>query len=134
MLKRLSVIVCLLSAPVFSFADTCDYQREINFIIDAENAQSLTVDVGAGSLEIRGDSNSRDVVVNATACAGSKSQFDALDLVYERNGTKEVLSIKPISSRYYNIFHTNNVVSTLRTCILSSNRKSRAFHSKRKSG
>lgn len=87
MKKNLLIVLATLTFPTVTFADSCNYDKAIEFTIDARSIENLNVDVGAGELTIQGDANTTDVTVTAVACASSRSRLDDVDLVHRRNGS-----------------------------------------------
>lgn len=87
MRKTLLTALVLLALPTVTFADSCNYEKEIEFTIDAASIQNLIVVVGAGELAIKGSGNTSEVSVTAVACASSRNQLDDMDLVHRSSGS-----------------------------------------------
>ncbi|MDP6414802.1 MAG: hypothetical protein QGG54_07215 [Gammaproteobacteria bacterium] len=81
------IAIMLIGSPVLVYADSCNYEKDIEFTVDAARAQNLLVDVGAGELVIRGDASSSEIVVSAQACASSRNRLDDLDLRHRLRGS-----------------------------------------------
>ena len=87
MKKILLVTLISFISPTLVNADSCNYEKDIEFTIDATSAQNLRVDVGAGELSIRGRANSDEILVTAVACASSRSQLDDMDIGQRSRGS-----------------------------------------------
>lgn len=87
-MRRLALFTAVLATPLVSFADDCDYSKDYDFAVDASTLESLRMDVGAGSLEINGDSNATEVRVHATACSTSRRKLDEIDLTHRTRGSE----------------------------------------------
>ena len=89
--KSLSIIWVILAAPSLVFADRCKYEKPIDFTIDSRAVEELRLQVGAGSLDVYGDSSVDTITVSATACANSRDQLEQMDITQRvRNGYIEL--------------------------------------------
>ncbi|MEX0741090.1 MAG: hypothetical protein WD071_17285 [Pseudohongiella sp.] len=95
---------CLLPAFLLSGAALAEECKDINFTLDSNDVRSLTLDVGAGYLGIIGSADDNAVIeVQAQACAGTSSQLEDMDILYQRRGdTWEVET--EISEQNFNVF------------------------------
>lgn len=97
---------CLVS-PVL-MADNCRYSRDINFDVAIDDIEQLDIDVGAGSLNVRGASGSDQISVRARACADSQDQLDEMDLSQNRRGnTLEISSEVDSTGSPFRFFGSN---------------------------
>ncbi len=87
MKKSLLITLITIIAPGLTYAQSCRYQKEIDFTVDAASVQNLQIDVGAGDLSIRGNGNTSEVSVTAVACASSRNRLDGMDLLHRSQGT-----------------------------------------------
>lgn len=87
MKKILLITLATFTLPTIAYADSCNYEKEIEFTIDAASVQNLKVVVGAGELTIKGNANTREVSVTAVACASSRNRLDDMDLVHRSRGS-----------------------------------------------
>lgn len=87
MKKILLITLITFISPALVYADSCNYQKDIEFTVDATSAQNLRVDVGAGELSIRGRADTDEVLVTAVACASSRSQLDDMDIRQRSRGS-----------------------------------------------
>lgn len=71
-----------------AMADDCSYSREINFDVALQGLERLSIDVGAGELNITGASQSDTISVRALACADSQAKLDDLDITQDRRGDR----------------------------------------------
>lgn len=76
-----------LALPALVYGQSCKFSRDIEFTIDATSAQNLSVNVGAGQLEIQGNASSREIRVTALACAHTREQLDNMDVRHESQGS-----------------------------------------------
>ncbi len=81
------VTFVILTLPALAYGQSCKFSKDIEFTIDAASARNLSVEVGAGKLEIRGDANSREIKLTALACANTQEQLDDMDMLYENRGS-----------------------------------------------
>jgi len=85
-------LTCLvLAGSLFSplaIADDCRYSRDINFDVAVQDLARLTIDVGAGELNVTGASQPDMISVRAVACADSQSKLDDLELTQDRRGDR----------------------------------------------
>ena len=73
-------------------AQECEYQRDYDIELDANQIQELEIDAGAGPIEIS-DQRDDSIRITARACASSEDSLDGVTLQYERNGDRwEVIS------------------------------------------
>ena len=88
----MKTLTCLaLAGSLFSplaMADDCRYSRDINFDVALQDLARLTIDVGAGELNVTGPSQSDMISVRAVACADSQSKLDDLDLTQDSRGDR----------------------------------------------
>jgi DUF4097 and DUF4098 domain-containing protein YvlB len=87
MRKIVLIALAIFGSPAFVYGASCNYEKDIEFTVDAAAAQDLLVDVGAGDLTIRGDANSSEIVVSAVACASSRSRLDDMELLQRSRGS-----------------------------------------------
>lgn len=71
-----------------AMADDCRYSRDINFDVALQGLERLSIDVGAGELNVTGASQSDMISVRAQACADSQRRLDDLDLTQDRRGDR----------------------------------------------
>jgi hypothetical protein len=81
-MKRIGLLLALAIAPEWVFADYCTYSRDHDFAVDAASLETLSMDVGSGSLEVIGNSGSNEVRVIAKACASSSRRLEQIDLTH----------------------------------------------------
>jgi len=85
-------LTCVALAASFlsplAMADDCRYSRDINFDVALQDLERLTIDVGAGELNVTGASQSDMISVRAVACADSQSKLDDLDITQDRRGDR----------------------------------------------
>lgn len=87
-MRKIAVIaIMVIGSPALVYAESCRYEKDIEFTVDAAAAQNLLVNVGAGDLVIRGDASSNEIVVSAHACASTRSRLDNLDLRHRERGS-----------------------------------------------
>ena len=88
----MKTLTCLvLAGSLFSplaMADDCRYSRDINFDVALQDLARLTIDVGAGELNVTGTSQSDMISVRAVACADSQNKLDDLDLTQDSRGDR----------------------------------------------
>ncbi len=88
----MKTLTCLaLAGSLFSplaMADDCRYSRDINFDVALQDLARLTIDVGAGELNVTGPSQSDMISVRAVACADSQNKLDDLDLTQDSRGDR----------------------------------------------
>ena len=88
----MKTLTCIaLAASLLSplaMADDCRYSRDINFDVVLQDLERLTIDVGAGELNVTGASQSDMISVRAQACADSEAKLDDLDLTQDRRGDR----------------------------------------------
>ena len=100
MLKKILFAITVFSGSSMAFGDNCKFHKDIDYTIDASAVRRLRVDVGAGTLDIRGTTSSSVIGVSARACASSRRLLEGLDLVYEDNGSDIQLNSLPENARY----------------------------------
>jgi hypothetical protein len=85
-------LTCVALAASFlsplAMADDCRYSRDINFDVAVQGLERLTIDVGAGELNVTGPSQSDMISVRAVACADSQNKLDDLDLTQDSRGDR----------------------------------------------
>jgi hypothetical protein len=85
-------LTCVALAASFlsplAMADDCRYSRDINFDVAVQDLARLTINVGAGELNVTGPSQSDMISVRAVACADSQSKLDDLDLTQDSRGDR----------------------------------------------
>lgn len=88
----MKTLTCVALAASFlsplAMADDCRYSRDINFDVAVQGLERLTIDVGAGELNVTGASQSDMISVRAQACADSQAKLDDLDLTQDRRGDR----------------------------------------------
>lgn len=88
----MKTLICVaLAASLLSplaMADDCRYSRDINFDVAVQGLERLSIDVGAGELNVTGASQSDMISVRALACADSQSKLDDLDITQDRRGDR----------------------------------------------
>lgn len=88
----MKTLTCVALAASFlsplAMADDCRYSRDINFDVAVQGLEQLTIDVGAGELNVTGASQSDMISVRAQACADSQAKLDDLDLTQDRRGDR----------------------------------------------
>ena len=86
----MKTLTCVALAASFlsplAMADDCRYSRDINFDVAVQGLERLTIDLGAGELNVTGASQSDMISVRAQACADSQAKLDDLDLTQDRRG------------------------------------------------
>lgn len=89
MMKILTCLVLAgsLASPL-AMAQSCRYSRDINFDVELLGLTRLSIDVGAGELNVTGAQRSDLISVRAVACADSQSRLDDLDLRQDRQGDR----------------------------------------------
>lgn len=102
------LILCLLPVTLLACTAKAEECKDINFTLDSNDIRTLTLDVGAGYLGIIGsDADDAAIEIQAEACAGSRSQLDEMDIVYERRGDTWVVETKA-GDNSFNIFSLFN--------------------------
>jgi hypothetical protein len=85
-------LTCVALAASFlsplAMADDCRYSRDITFDVALQDLARLTIDVGAGELNVTGPSQSDMISVRAVACADSQNKLDDLDLTQDSRGDR----------------------------------------------
>lgn len=71
-----------------AMADNCRYSRDINFDVAVQGLTRLSIDVGAGELNVTGAQQSDMISVRAVACADSQRRLDDLDLTQDKRGDR----------------------------------------------
>ncbi len=93
----MKILTCLvlagsLASPL-AMAQSCRYSRDINFDVELQGLTRLSIDVGAGELNVTGAQQSNPISVRAVACADSQRRLDDLDLRQDRQGDRlEIVS------------------------------------------
>lgn len=99
LLSALSVLGATLPAillPVAARADdACRYRADRAAEASMEGVRRIVVEVGAGSLDIRGESGRAHMQASGVACASDKKQLERLQIYVERNGSTLVISDSP---------------------------------------
>ncbi len=107
-MRKSGLILLLLALPALTYGQSCRYDKDIDFVVDAAQARSLLVDVGAGELIVRGDDASSEVRVSARACAGSESALNGLDVGQRRNGDEiEVYTEFDLDDSWFSWWRSN---------------------------
>lgn len=81
-------------------ADDCDQTAPREATLDAAGATRVVVEVGAGSLDVRGAAGAGELRAHGTACASSSAVLDDVRLVAERRG--DTLYVKTEFPRSWN--------------------------------
>lgn len=93
-MKRLPIALALgaLLAPTLALADDdCDYEASRKAVVDADGADTVTLDVDAGSLTVRGVEGLTEVRIHGTACASKERLLEDIQLEARRSGSRVVV-------------------------------------------
>jgi hypothetical protein len=78
--KKLFVLLAgfasLLLFPLVTQAEDCKFEKKIQMNLDLSNAETLLIIAGAGTLTIKGDSDSESAVIEGIACASKQEWLD----------------------------------------------------------
>lgn len=106
-MRKLTTL-CLLPLCLFAGTALAEECKDINFSLDSTDIRTLSLDVGSGYLGILGSADEDAAIeVQALACAGSRSQLDEMDIVYERRGDTWVLETE-IGENSFSLFSLFN--------------------------
>ena len=109
MKKIVLAALVIVASPALVYGDSCRYEKEIAFSVDADAAQNLLLDVGAGELTVRGNANSNEIVVSAVACASSRGRLDDLEVQYRSRGSNiEIFTEFHDTRRFFSWWGTGN--------------------------
>lgn len=110
MKKILLITLIGLTSPALVFADSCRYQEDIEFTVDAASAQNLFVDVGAGELSIRGNGSTNEITVTAVACASTRNRLNDMELRHRSRGSDiEIYTELDRDRRFFSLWNTRSV-------------------------
>lgn len=110
MKKILLIALIGLTSPALVYADSCRYEEDIEFTIDAASAQNLYVDVGAGELSIKGNGNTNEIMVTAVVCSSSRNRLDDMDLRHRSRGSDiEIYTEVDRDRRLFSLWNTRSV-------------------------
>jgi len=86
----LSAVVLLFSAgcqiTLGDWGDDCTHTADRSARLDAAGATRVEIEAGAGSLTVRGQQGSGELVAEGTACAASEDTLEEIRLTAERRG------------------------------------------------
>lgn len=88
---RSILLLLTIVLPIAAQADDCDYSKDLDFTVDASTIETLRMDVGSGSLEVIGDTDSDTVQVRAKACSNSRSRLADIDLTHQVRGPELII-------------------------------------------
>lgn len=102
-MKKLLSALSLIGATIPAFLlpaavradDTCRYRADRAAEASMEGVRRVVVEVGAGSLDIRGESRRQRMQASGVACASDKRQLEQLQIYVERKGSTLVVSTSP---------------------------------------
>ena len=78
--------------------DACRYRADRAAEASTDGIRRVVVEVGAGSLDIRGEQGRQRMQASGKACASDEQQLERLQIRVERNGNTLVISTVPASS------------------------------------
>ncbi len=93
-------IIALLATGAASADDYCKFERMIERSLPADEA--LTIEAGAGSLRITGDSSTNTISVRGRACASSQRLLDDIELRLDPGRVAELETLLPETSSWFN--------------------------------
>jgi len=80
--------LCLVFLPLIVVAESCDYEREMEFEVPTENIERLFIRSEQGALRVRGRTSSDSIVVRGRLCAERERDLDDLGIDHVVRGQR----------------------------------------------
>lgn len=103
-----ALLALLFSSQVLA---RCEFQRDIEQTLPLNDVELIRISAKAGDLEVRGHSNSNDILITGKACASSADKLDKIQLQAEQLGNQAVLKALMPGSKSTSWFGKNAYAS-----------------------
>lgn len=80
--------LCLVFLPLIVVAESCDYEREVEFEVPTESIEQLFITSEQGALRVRGRTSSESIVVRGRLCAERERDLDDLTIDHVIRGQR----------------------------------------------